>query len=143
MKRPLLVFAFTVRCATQPVTTPEVAFSEFEIARARVKLVRNVPDSWKAEDFFYIAHPQEEVRNGCGAYTNGFGHLVYGEFQQPYFIHYCETCTRVIRHEIGHALLWRLGDKWYFCWEHLALKEAGIERFQPCPIEYLNPGGNP
>lgn len=112
---------------------------EFDIAVCRLQDVVSNFKNVKPSDFFYFPRTPTLQVGGCGAYQlKGHGY-VFGHFTIPNQVHYSSNCPQVIRHELGHAILFKLKDPHYRCWEHYPEWEAGIERFQDCPLAYLKP----
>jgi hypothetical protein len=139
-----LVVLFVMGCnlPTTPSTVPDWVQAEWQIAVERLEAI-GITNARAIETsrFVYVPHTSETDEFHCGAYwSSSYGDYVHGEFDKPNIIHYCDTCRSVVRHELGHAILYSLGDPWQFCWEHGELKEHGRKRFNSCPDRYLYPG---
>lgn len=146
MKPLFRVLALTLALSTTqcegplgPSAVEDSVYSEFEIAVCRLKPL-NLQGLDKVEplDFIFVPHEDEVNVSDCGAYSLN-GELVHGHFNLPREIHYAKGCTKVLRHEFGHAILYALNNPWYGCWEHFEDFEEGVERYQWCPLKYLKP----
>lgn len=123
---------------TSPSELEDFILTEFRLAQCYVSQVSNV-SSTKPQDFIYIPHEDESTVNNCGVYTLPEFGYVHGHFQPPRYVHYARGCKQVLRHEIAHALLYRSGDEFYYCWEHLGFYNESKERYLKCPMRYLKP----
>ena len=123
---------------SSPSELEDFILTEFSLAQCYVSQVSNVRSA-EPQDFIYIPHEDERTIGGCGVYTLPEFGYVYGHFHRPRYVHYARGCERVLRHEIAHALLYRKGDRFYHCWEHLGFYNEGKQRYQNCPMTYLKP----
>ena len=116
--------AFSMGCML-PTSTSTSAVEDWVIpywTRAQDRLIaagfpraREVPADW----FKFVAHEPTHQDGDAYWLLNKYSDWAQGHFDpNNASIHYCLGVEHVVIHEAGHAILWKMNEDAWRCWEH-------------------------
>jgi hypothetical protein len=106
-----------LRCDTH--TGPTKPLEDFIIREWGIAQMKLIEEGWADEFQITRVLPEQfDFRPRAGTFPCGDAYEANGCFSPPNNIIYNLDTPTVIRHEAGHAILYKLGDDRWKCYEH-------------------------